>query len=278
MLKKGVVNSDGSVTLEASIILPVILLLMFSMVFFSVYVYHKLVLVDTAVYTAAQRAATWDHIGKNLEDGYQKVMKNDGLYWRVFSDSSGFVSQEGSQVSLEGPQPVREKTSAALTLIKEMLRFEVLKVNQSKITVQYKNSLLRRTVSVDIIEQMMIPVNWLSGLVSPRLAFRAAADVVEPAEFIRLAGLGEKYSAQILESFKNNPTPFSEEESEAGQTRKLIASSGVQYGRQRKVFHYQGCRYISRIKAANLIEFDSVEQAKAGGYDLCLVCAKRQIN
>lgn len=269
------VNSVGSVTVEASIILPVILLLLFSMVFFSMYVYHKLVLLDTAVYTVTQRAETWDHADKNLEDGYLRTIKNDGLYWRLFSDLNGFVSQEGSRVSTEGPKLVQDKSSTALNLIEDMLKYEVFKSNRTQITVQYRNLVIRRILSVNIYEHIMIPVNWISNLLSPNLAYRAEADVVEPTEFIRMMGLAEKYSPQILESLKNIPQPFIKDETEVSQSKKLYASKGVQYGQHVRVFHYQGCRYISRIKAENLIEFDSPEQANASAYYLCSVCAKR---
>lgn len=271
------VSSVGSVTVEAGIVLPVILLMLFSMVFFSMYVYHKLVLLDTAVYTATQRAETWDQAGKNLEDGYLKSIKNDGLYWRLFSDLNGFASQEGSRVSTGGPELVRDKSSAALNLVKDMLKYQVFKSNRSTITVHYKNLVLRRIVSVNIYEHIMIPVNWISNILSPNLAYRAEADVVEPAEFIRMMGLAEKYSPQVLASFSNIPDPFIKKENEAGITGKLIASKGVQYGRNVRVFHYQGCRYISRIKTENLIQFDSTEQANSSGYYLCWECAKRII-
>jgi Flp pilus assembly protein TadG len=275
VLKAGLANSKGSVTIEASIVLPVILLMLFSMVFFSMYVYHKLVLLDTAVYTAAQRAETWDHAGKNLEDGYRKTINHDGLYWRLFSDLSGYTGEEGSRVSTGGPGLVQDKSSAALAFAKDMLKYEVFKSNQSKITVQYKNSILRRVVSVSIYEHIMIPINWISNILSPNLAYNAEADVVEPAEFIRVMGLAEKYSPQILSSLNNIPSRFIEDKNEAGQSRKLIASKGVQYSRRVRVFHYQGCRYISRIPSENLIEFDSPDQANASGYYLCKECAKR---
>ena len=272
------VKSEGSVTFEASIVLPVILLILFSMVFFSMYVYHKLVLLDTAVYTATQRAETWDHSGKNLKDGTLNTRANDGLYWRLFSDLSGYVSQEGLEVSTGGPQLVQDKSSAALNFVKDRLRYEVFESQHSKISVQYKNLIFRRIVSVHIYEYIMIPINWISNILSPSIAYRAEADVVEPVEFIRIISLAEKYSPQILGSLSNILNPFIKDEIEAGEHQKLIASKGVQYGKNvRKVFHYQGCRYISRIKAENLIEFDSPEKANASGYYLCRVCAKRVI-
>ena len=274
-LKAGMVNSLGSVTLEASIVLPVILLMLFSMVFFSMYVYHKLVLLDTAVYTAAQRAETWDNTGKNLEDGYQKAISNDGLYWRLFSDLSGYVKQEGYKVSTGGPKLVGDKSSTALSLVEDMLKFEVFKSNRLKIAVQYKNLVLRRIVGVNIYEHVMIPINWMSNVLNPNLAYRAEADVVDPVEFIRMMDLAEKYSPQVLSSLNNLRNPFIEDEAEAGQSQKLIASKGIQYGKHVRVFHYPGCRYISRITAENLIEFDSPEQANASGYYLCKECARR---
>jgi hypothetical protein len=266
ILKAGLVNSGGSVTVEAAIVLPVILLMLFGMVFFSMYVYHKLILLDTAVYTAAQRAETWDHSNKNLDDG---------LYWRLFSDLSGFVNQEGAQISTGGPELVRKKSTTAVNLVKNMLQYEIFKSSRTKITVQYRNLVTRRIVSVGIYEHIINPVNWLSKFFNPNLAYRVEADVVEPAEFIRMMGLAGKYSSEILSSFDNIPNPFIKDETDLSQPRQLFASKGVQYGQRVRVFHYHGCRYISRIKPENLIEFNSLEQANNAGYYLCMECAKR---
>lgn len=278
VLKSSLANSKGGVTVEASIVLPGILLMLFGMVFFSMYVYHKLVMLDTAVYTATQRAETWDNTGKNMEDGYQRTIKSDGLYWRLLADFSGYAGEEeGAGLSTGGPQLVREKSTTALGLVKDMLKYEVFKPRRTKVAVHYNNLLLRRTVSVSIHEQLMLPVNWMANLLKPDLLYRAEADIVEPVEFIRNLGLVEKYTPQILSSLNNIPDIFRNDQSETGQSRKLIASKGIQYGQRVRVFHYQGCRYISRIKADNLIEFDSPEQANANGYYLCWECAKRKI-
>lgn len=276
-LRSSRVNSAGSVTLEAAVVLPVILFMLFGMVFFSMYVYHKLVILDTAVYTVRQRAETWDNTGKSLEDGYQKIIKSDGLYWRLLADFGGFAGQEATALSAGGPELVRGKNTTALAMLKDMLKFEVFKPKWTKIAVQYKNLLLKRTVSVSIHEQLVLPVNWTANLLNPDLEYRVEADVVEPVEFIRNFGLVEKYSPQILSSLNAIPEMFKNDQSETGQPRKLIASKGIQYGQHVRVFHYPGCRYINRIKSGNLIEFESPEQANANGYYLCWECAKREL-
>jgi len=37
-------------------------------------------------------------------------------------------------------------------------------------------------------------------------------------------------------------------------------------------YHRSSCRYVEKIKAENLIEFDSVKEAREAGYVACKVC------
>ena len=54
-------------------------------------------------------------------------------------------------------------------------------------------------------------------------------------------------------------------------------ASQVHYGpfyasKESNKYHYSWCRYVNNIKPANLITFDTAEQAKAAGYIPCSVC------
>ncbi len=50
------------------------------------------------------------------------------------------------------------------------------------------------------------------------------------------------------------------------------ASSYFVGSKESGVYHYPGCRYVDRIKSANLIYFDTPEDAIAAGYHPCKVC------
>ena len=170
---------------------------------------------------------------------------------------------------------VQEKNQAAANLVNLMLAGRVMKPGYREVNIRYKNFFLKRTVSVDVVENIVIPLAWMSNMLDNRLAFKAEADVVEPVGFIRNIDLAEKYQGQLISSLNAIPASLQGDSKARTKQRKLVGSSGKRYGQHVKVYHYPGCRYIARIKENNLIEFDTTDQANGSGYYLCLECAKR---
>ncbi len=62
---------------------------------------------------------------------------------------------------------------------------------------------------------------------------------------------------------KPTPTPTPASQVHYGP---FYASSGS------NKYHYSWCRYVGNILPANLIKFDTAEQARAAGYTPCSVC------
>lgn len=242
-------NARGSITIEAAVFLPVILLFLVTLVFLSLLIYQKLVVLDAAVYTARQRAATWDNSGKNLETGATPGLETDGLYWRL--------------TDFPGSQLVSRKLTAAVRfaeqrLGKSFLALEDLPAGQT-VTASYHNSMyVRRTVSVSVAQNIVPPAAWLENIMAGRIASCVLAEVVEPVEYIRTIDLVER-------QFQ-------------GSRQKLYATAANDGRDSVKVFHADpNCRHISRIKPANLIEFDTIESANRSGYYLCLDCARNLV-
>lgn len=273
--KKVFSDSGGSVTLEASIILPVILLMLFSLTFCSMYIYQKLILLDSAVYTVKQRAATWDSSYKNLEDGYRLQGGSDGLYWRIFNDLSGSWVQttEPDTGGQEGTPLVQSKMRSTGILINQKLSYGILNQKDTDITVLYKNTILQRVIQVYIKQKIVVPFNWLLNILSSTVTASAKAVAVEPAEYIRNVDLTVRYTESILSKMKGYLGKFNTDGN--GLPGKWVASAASKGGQQMRIYHYPDCIYVKRIKPGNLIEFFTVEEAGSKGYYLCAVCAKR---
>ncbi len=239
-LRKIFSNSGGSVSLEAVIIFPLILFILFSLIFLAMFVYQKLVLLDAAVYTARQRAATWDNSSKNLEDGFQAKPSSDGLYWRIFNDSRGSAL-------------VENKLREAVDFLNRKLSSGVFKLRGSGVDVQYTNELIERTVAVKVTQDLIIPVRWPAGILGNNLTAGAKAVITEPVEYIRNISLAEKNAG----GKRSGPVIASKESN----------SNGI------KIYHYPDCPYVQRIKEANRIEFDTPQSALSKGYHLCQHCA-----
>lgn len=274
--KKNHQNVRGSITLEASIVMPAILLILFSLVFLSMYEYQKLVLLDSVVYTARQRAVTWDNTGKAIEDGFMPELGYDGLYWRIYNDFTGFAEKNNSGTENQGSPLVKEKTKEGGNFLYSLLQQGSFRTELTDLQVRYIKKLFERTVVVGVSENFIFPDNWLSDLFDSRLKIEAQSDVVEPVEYIRNIDLAAKYSSTMIADMIDRIGGFGTEQKGEVQSRQLIASSAKRYGKDVKVYHYPGCKYISRIKESNRIEFETVQEANSNGYYMCLYCARRK--
>jgi len=245
MGKRLLADARGSYTIEASIIIPVIMLFLITLVFFAMYLYQKLVLLDAVVYTAKQRAATWNNSYMGLEDGAGAGKNRDGLYWRL-SD-------------FQGDDLVGKKLTDAVNFARQKLKYGVFQVRAApggqSISAGYSNRVfIKRTVSIGVSQDIIMPATWLEHVFPDHVTARAEADVTEPVELIRNVDLAERLFRP-------------------GQ--KVYATSANDGTGTVRVFHADpNCRHISHIKPANLIEFNSAAEANREGYYMCLDCAK----
>ncbi|WP_418792176.1 TadE family protein [Phosphitispora sp. TUW77] len=258
MLSKILFDRKGSYTLEASLVIPVILTVILGIMFFSIYLYEKLALLDTAVYSARQTAAAWDNSRKDIETGsFRGDFRTDGLYWRITDDYS--------ESSL-----VKQKTDRAAALINTRLQGDISSEREpADISVTFSNSLIQRTVSVNISRKTDVSPFLPGSLINSLISGSAEAAVTEPVEFIRNWELTTGY----LNEAKDLLGDFAAEKAARSDTGTIVASVQSNVN-GKKVYHYPGCRHIGNIKQENIIEFSSVDEANARGYHICVDCAK----
>lgn len=85
-------EKKGNFTMEASILFPILLIIVLLFVFFSLVIYEKVTLQYKANQIATRMAHTWDSSTMKLETGELSesdyvTHNGDGLYWRITSNN-----------------------------------------------------------------------------------------------------------------------------------------------------------------------------------------------
>lgn len=216
-----------------------------AVIFFALFIYHKMVFADAAIYTAKESAATWSSSHKNLENGAVSGNYSDGLYWRIYDDHAGSLL-------------VQKKLGKAKRFAHQsLLESQLGEKEKASIVTGYDRDLVRRSVSTKIEKGM--------------LRAAAAAEVSEPAEFVRNYLLGKEYTQELVKYLKT----FGQGKEKPAKVPVIASSKSNVYGQ--RLYHFPGCKYLTKIKQENIIEFGSEEEAVKGGFNLCMVCAKSQL-
>lgn len=253
----------GSYTLEAAIVLPVVLMVTFSLIYLGMHIYQKLIMAESAVYASVQVASAWGDSGQDIESGFSEELPRDGLYWRLYRD-------------MPGSDLVKVKIASAQELMDSRLQAAAMKtvvMGGPKLEICFVNRIISRRILTRAEAALYTPsgplIRPMTGS-EPRI--EARADVAEPVEFIRTCELGAEYLQDILAYLKK----FGGDREPPQPEKVRLIASRYPYGEdcEEKVYHYEGCPHIKRIKYP--VYFDSVEEARRAGYRLCLDCAKRK--
>ncbi|WP_179031864.1 TadE/TadG family type IV pilus assembly protein [Paenibacillus kribbensis] len=197
MLRKLAQKEDGSFSLEASLVFPVLLLIIFVMLFFCLYIYQKSILVQVAS-TASERAAySWDNSFRDPRTGAFTQGQRDSLYWRLKDDVmlgalfgwAGANHLESVQVpngSEAGSLPAQKLSNAESRMPAGM---------QGQMA--YENSLVHRKVTTELNKIVKVPL-LNQFLDQTDLQGKMSSGVVEPVEWIRMVELVRYYGAKFM--------------------------------------------------------------------------------
>ncbi|NEU27001.1 pilus assembly protein [Paenibacillus polymyxa] len=197
MQRKLAQKEDGSFSLEASLVFPILLLVIFVMLFFCLYIYQKSILVQVAS-TASERAAySWDNSFKDPRTGAFAQGQRDSLYWRLKDDVMlaalfGWAradNQERVQVpggTGGGGMPTQKLSNAANKMPIGM---------QGQMT--YENSIIRRRVTTELNKMVKVPL-LNQFLDQTDLQGKMSSGVVEPVEWIRTVEMVRYYGAKFM--------------------------------------------------------------------------------
>jgi len=195
-----ILETGGSITVEAALILPVIFLLTTGFLFMGIYFYQKATAYERASALTANAAFLWDNSYRDGHSGSYVYGKYDGLYWRFREDNFMNVLRN------ELPERKMNRLIHALPA-------------GWNISMNYSNTLLERKVSAETGAAIQKP--WFSSFMQrDRVNGRSEASVVDPMEFIRLVRLIEHYLPQLGqdESAYSAPPILEEEWEHPGKT------------------------------------------------------------
>lgn len=196
-LKKHLKNDEGSFTLEASLVFPVILFTLCLLMFFCVLLYQKSMLSQYASASSERSAYSWENSHKEPQTGAFPENEYDRLYWRLADDHmlgslfGSFGVDSASAISIPA-----EVSEGDLTAQKMSQTAAALSSAYSG-TMQYENKLMNRQITTKIDQFVSLPmVDFLLDS-DHKIYFSASSAVVEPDEFIRNIELLRYYGARF---------------------------------------------------------------------------------
>ncbi|MDR9856125.1 pilus assembly protein [Paenibacillus sp. VCA1] len=217
-------SSEGSFTVEASLVLPIVLFVTMILVFFCLYVYQQSFLHQTASAVAERAAYSWDNSHKQAATGRVAKGEHDSLYWRL--------SDDGMLGTLFGWSGLTEKTdivklpgktggSGALPIVKTNRSGSMVPPEMTG-EISYKNTVLQRAVRVDLARMLTLPpLDVLLEEGSDAKTYAKSA-VAEPVEFIRTVDLMRYYASK----FKGGGDSGKMDQGSAGSVLDQFRSSG----------------------------------------------------
>lgn len=190
-------DDQGSFTIEASLLLPIVMFITMLLLFFCLYSYQKSMLLQVGSAATERAAYNWDNSHKEVSGSYA-VGEYDSLYWRIGDDallSSLFGDKAGNGgVTIELPSEASDKND-----------LPVLKLNHAAVMIpdnmpgemQYAYSLSGRKVGAELKRLLNLPVldDVLSDEARPTV--KAQSIITEPVEFIRTVDLMRYFGAKF---------------------------------------------------------------------------------
>jgi len=190
-------NQSGSFTLEASLVFPVIMILLIVLIYTSIFTYQRVLLYYVASDLAETVAFTWDNSNKD-NIGAFSIGEYDELYWRLTDDQilelvlgrtanyhaaevpilSGINSQEQNTQQTDEMSLPELKLSKALQNVPKGLSG----------TIRYQNNLIEKKIIVRLYSPLKIPL-FVGKLLGEEIVVEAEAVITDPVEFIRTVDL-----------------------------------------------------------------------------------------
>jgi|HigsolmetaGSP12D_1036236.scaffolds.fasta_scaffold00945_2 hypothetical protein len=192
-------DERGSFTLEASVVMPLILTQTFLVLFFAVWIAQG-VMVDYGASVAAERTAfNWNNSAKAYRTGEAPSGSGDRLYWRMLDDGMlarlfGWASSAEEAVAF----PDAERSSDGPLTLRKLSRTAARIPSPMRGEIGYRNDVWRRVVSVRAELPAFDPLLRFRGQSPADVAWSAL--VVEPPEFMRTYGLIRDYADRVRQS------------------------------------------------------------------------------
>ncbi|PQP82792.1 pilus assembly protein TadE [Paenibacillus sp. PCH8] len=213
-------KEEGSFTVEASLIFPVVLFILVLLLFFTMYMYQKTFLNQHA-YAASERAAySWNNSHKQAMTGEFVAGEHDNLYWRLTDDRllGALFGWAGADHQVSVSVPAGEGGSLSEQKLAQAVQHMP---SAMKGTIEYQNSLIQRKVTTKLEQVISLPLPSFLFDSGNRVLTQGSSAVVEPVEFIRTVDLVRYYAAK----FKGKGGEAASTATEAGQVVQHFGKS-----------------------------------------------------
>lgn len=164
-------EEKGSFTLEASLLFPILIILVLLFIFFSLVMYEKVTLQYKANQVASQLAHSWSSSTQDLKTGAMGesdyvTNNSDGLYWRLTGNN--FLAKVGVDIGDNG-----------------LVGSKISRAGSYAENVTYENGLFGQKIIVTLEKQLSLPqfVTSLFGI--DKLETTVSYPVIEQVEMIR---------------------------------------------------------------------------------------------
>ncbi|AIQ56729.1 TadE/TadG family type IV pilus assembly protein [Paenibacillus borealis] len=195
-------QDEGSFTIEASLLLPVIMCITMLLLFFSLYSYQKSMLLQVGSAAAERAAYNWENSNRAV-DGEFAAGNYDPLYWRISEDGLlgslfGTGAQNGS-TAIELPGEAGDEAGGQLPLVKLWHASQIVPANLTG-EMSYTYGLTSRKISAKLKKMLRLPVldELLADGAVPEVSARSY--VTEPVEFIRTVDLMRYYGSKFKDT------------------------------------------------------------------------------
>jgi hypothetical protein len=195
----------GSFTVEASLVISTILLLLVALMLCLMLLYQQVMLSWIAESAAQQTADIWADSRQNMVTGaWNREEKMDSLYYRLLDDA--LLGSRTVEYRLEGDgrfHPVPGTGTETLNsdslldrkfqkLVEQMHRQPasiLIRPAAAGLRIEYQNRLVERKVTIILQQEVKVPFAGFAGILGGKgtitLTGRGTAVITEPAEFIR---------------------------------------------------------------------------------------------
>lgn len=215
-------GNEGSFTIEASLVMPIILMVTIILMFFCMYIYQQSFLQQVASAATERSAYVWDNSHKEASNGTVQPGQHDSLYWRLSDDNMlgsifGFEGA-GSEESISLPGGSGGSSSLP---VEKLTKVSDLATGEMTGNLTYENKLLFRKVNAELHQLINLPLldQILSG--GSEIEVHAQSLIVEPVEFIRTVDLMRYYGAKFKGSGSSDSSSMNK-----GDAAKVLQKYG----------------------------------------------------
>lgn len=191
-------DESGNFTIEASLVLPIVLVVTALLLFLCLYIYQKSMLAQASAAASERTAYIWDNSHKTAPSGSVELGLHDSLYWRLTDDQllGILFGLSGGEASKSISIPQGENRDGNLPELKMSKGSSAVPAGMSG-EMKYSNQLLIRKVTTSLHQQVSLtPLNRLLED-GGRIQVSAQSVVVDPVEFIRTVDVMRYYGSKF---------------------------------------------------------------------------------